>query len=137
METTETIPTVDELLAASAATPAFAKALQALHAGQPQTAIHFGSGNPPVKVVRVLCAFLEAHPEIALQDATVNGVSGCSDYSGELAINGGSRRFRFLWDCAIKAEQLGWKDYFGSPDQIRAARTFGYRCIQELEEITR
>ena len=32
------------------------------------------------------------------------------------------RTVRFHWDCKWKAQQEGWSDYFGFPDQMRAAR---------------
>lgn len=130
------VPTLDELLQASAATPEFAAAARQLASeGRPNDRIAFTPGNPPVKVVRALCGLLELHPGLVIERAEVRGASGCSDYRGEILVNGGAHRFRFTWDCAWKASQLGWKDYFGEPDQIRAARTYGYRCFQHFEEI--
>lgn len=130
------IPTLDQLLAASAATPEFAEAAHRVASeGRGNERVVFGPGNPPVKVVRALCGLLEKHPALVIEKIEVRGQSGCSDYRGELIVNGGERRFRFTWDCAWKAAELGWKDYFGEPDQIRAARTFGYRCFQHFEEI--
>ncbi|HEX8695519.1 MAG TPA: hypothetical protein VF746_24110, partial [Longimicrobium sp.] len=41
---------------------------------------------------------------------------------------------RFVWDCKWKAEQHGWHDYFGFPDQGRAAREFGYDCFRAWVE---
>lgn len=135
-ETALKISTPAELLAASAATPAFRAAVAELEKSQkPSAAIQFGPGNPPVKVLRAICGLLEAFPTVAVDSVSVNAASGCSDYRGELHINGGQRKFRFVWDCAWKAEQLGWKDMFGSPDQQRAARAFGYRCFEVFEEV--
>ena len=42
--------------------------------------------------------------------------------------------FSFTWCCRWRAEQEGWKDYFGFPDQIRAAREFGWDCFQRWSE---
>jgi hypothetical protein len=130
------IPTLDELLSASQVTPEFAEAAREVSStGRSHDLLRFGPGNPPVKVLRALCGLLENHPQLVVRQVEVRGQSGCSDYRGELIVNGGERRFAFVWDCAWKASQLDWKDYFGEPDQIRAARTYGYRCFQQFKEI--
>lgn len=130
-----TVPTVDNLLEASAATPEFRSAVERLSAEHaPNDRVRFAGGNPPVKVLRVICGLLEQFPQVRVDSVEVQGRSGCSDYRGTLSINGGEKKFRFAWDCAWRAEQEGWRDYFGNPDQIRAARTFGYRCFKTFEE---
>ena len=45
-----------------------------------------------------------------------------------------ARRVRFHWDCKWRALQEGWTDYFGFPDQVRAAREFGHDCFRLWEE---
>lgn len=130
------VPTARQLAEQSAATPEFRAALAEFEKSQRGSdAIRFSPGNPPVKVLRVICQLLDSQPELAIRQVEVRGASGCSDYRGDVLVNGGERRFRFVWDCAWKAEQVGWKDYFGSPDQIRAARTFGYQCFEVFEEV--
>ena len=47
----------------------------------------------------------------------------------------GERQVRFHWDCKWRAQQEGWVDYFGFPDQIRAAREFGWRCFERWEPL--
>lgn len=130
------IPTWQELLASSAATPEFSEAV-ALLAENNRTSpqIQFGTGNPPIKVLRVICGLLEKMPQLEVRNVEVSGASGCSDYRGTVKVNDGERVFHFAWDCAWKARQLGWKDHFGDADQIRAARTYGYRCFEHFEEI--
>ena len=132
---TETPPTMEELIAASAATPEFRAAVLELSdrkASSPH--IQFSAGNPPVKVLRVILGLIEAHPGLAIDTIAVSGQSGCSDYRGTATVNG-SQKFEFVWDCAWKAEQVGWKDFMGYPDQQRAARTFGHRCFQVMRPI--
>lgn len=135
-EEPQSIPTFPELLARSAATPEFKAAAERFALEQKTNdLIRFGRvGNPPVKVQRVLMALLEAHPELAIQSVEVAGQSGCSDYRGIIQIEPSGKRFKFVWDCAWKASQLGWNDSFGFPDQQRAARLFGYQCMEVLSE---
>ena len=40
----------------------------------------------------------------------------------------------FHWDCKWRAQQQGWVDYFGFPDQTRAAREFGFDCFRSWVE---
>jgi len=135
MNSTETIPTIDDLLEASSATADFKQAVRDLgNGGRSSKLIAFGGGNPPVKVLRVISGLLEKEPGLEIANVEVRGSSGCSDYRGEITMNG-NKVFRFVWDCAWKAASVGWKDHFGEPDQIRAARTFGYRCFERFEEI--
>jgi hypothetical protein len=42
---------------------------------------------------------------------------------------------RFYWDCKWKAQEQGWTDYFGFPDQMRAAREFGYDCFRSWNQL--
>lgn len=129
------LPTVEELLEASAATPEFKEAvLQFARSKSPDPRLQFSPGNPPVKVLRAICGLLEAQPRLAIDSVKISASAGCSDYRGTLTVND-STRFNFVWDCAWKANQLGWKDYFGNPDQPRAAQTFGYRCFEVFEEV--
>ncbi|MCC6546788.1 hypothetical protein IT570_06425 [Candidatus Sumerlaeota bacterium] len=136
MQSTQTTPpTVQELLAASSVTREFRAALEGLAAGNKSSErIRFGPGNPPVKVLRAICGLLEFEPTLAIDRVDVDGASGCSDYRGTISVNDGARKFHFVWDCAWKAKEMGWKDMFGDYDQIRAARTFGYRCFETFKE---
>lgn len=135
MEAAIAIPTVDQLLEASAATSDFAAALRDFAAnGKASERIRFSRGNPPVKVLRAICGLLEHDPSLAIENVVVEGHSGCSDYRGAIEVNGGASAYDFTWDCAWRAREQGWKDMFGDPDQIRAARTFGYRCFQHFKK---
>lgn len=136
--TTDTIPSIDNLLGSSQATDAFKDAVRGLvQTGSPKDRVVFSHGLPPVKVQRVIAQLLEAEPGARIDAVTVDGTSGCSDFRGLLNVRlagGESRRYRFAWDCAWKAHQMGWKTFWGDPDQQRAAREFGYRCFEVFEE---
>jgi len=137
MEVQITVPTLGELLAGSAASEDFKSAVREFAQHQKKSgAIHFAAGNPPVKVLRAIMGLLEAEPGSALQSVEVTAVSGCSDYRGNVIVNNGEARYAFVWDCAWKAREMGWNDYFGEPDQIKAARTFGYRCFESYQRVS-
>lgn len=109
-----------------------------LSSGAPNEKIVFDYRSPPVKVERVLTKLLESEPELAVAEISVDGRSGCEYFRGELTVqvaDGTTRRFRFDWDCRWRAEQKGWTDHFGFPDQIRAARELGYDCFRLWETV--
>ena len=87
---------------------------------------------PPIKVLRVLAHLLDVEPALRLERVRINGYSGCSDFRGsvEAQAGGAVRQWSFIWCCKWRAVEEGWVDCFGFPDQIRAAREFGYRCFE-------
>ena len=91
---------------------------------------------PAVKVERVLTQLLAEHRHEPIERVEIDARSGCSDFSGTLAatIGGSTRTFDFVWDCRWRAEQEGWRDHWGEPDQIRAAREFGWQCFASWRE---
>ena len=129
---------LNRFLQASSVDSAFREAtLEFARGGRPGDRIAFDSHSPPVKVQRALTKLLETCPELPIERVEIRGTSGCEFYRGNIAVHaaGTTRRFRFYWDCKWKAEQQGWTDYFGFPDQIRAAREFGYDCFREWDEV--
>lgn len=104
--------------------------------GRPNEWIKFDGRTPPVKVERALTKLLEAHPDLEIESVTIDATSGCEYFRGELQVRtpGDERLVHFDWDCKWRAEQEGWQDYFGFPDQIRAAREFGYDCFRSWTE---
>jgi hypothetical protein len=50
-------------------------------------------------------------------------------------VNGGELKYDFAWDCSWRARQEGWFDFWGAPDQIRAAGEFGYQCFERFERV--
>lgn len=132
---TAQVPTLDDLLSRSAATPAFAADVRAYATKSPATRVTANSGAPPVKVLRAISQLLETRPNLAIESVEVHGESGCSDFRGSMKVRvaGAEHRFRFVWDCKWKATQLGWQDMFGDPDQMKAAREYGYQCFEVFE----
>jgi hypothetical protein len=128
---------IADLLARSAATAPFRDAvLRFLDTGQPCAHVSFQYGLPRVKVERTLIRLLERYPEHPIERVHVEGASGCEYFRGVLEVHAADRsvRVRFEWNCRWRAEQLGWIDWFGLPDQARAAREFGHDCFSEWEE---
>ena len=122
---------MDQLIDRSQATAPFKSAVRDFLRGAPADLIDVRGYAPRVKVERVLAQLLAAEPTLPIERVTLSGRSGCSDFTGELTVvaNGLPHVVTFAWDCRWRAEQEGWTDYFGFPDQIRAAREFGWDCF--------
>jgi hypothetical protein len=133
MTPTTTAQSLDALLETSKASESFKTAIRALEAGKPQDRIVGNAGAPPVKLLRVAMKLLETQPERAWDSLRIEGQSGCSNFSGKAVAQPGNRKIEFNWDCRWRAEQEGWCDAYGDPDQIRAARTYGYQCFERFE----
>jgi hypothetical protein len=133
--TTATVQSLDEIMATSAASPAFKEALLAFAAGRSTPLIAHNHGSPHVKVLRVVTKLLEAEPALEVRSVEIKGTSGCSNFIGDISVNSGDCAFAFRWDCRWRAEQNRWRDGFGQPDQIRAAREFGYQCFSQFERV--
>ena len=126
----------DSILDRSNASPSFKQAVRAFAARQHADQIVLEHHVPRVKVLRLLMQLLHAHPEFAVERVFVDAHSGCSDFVGTVVVEGAgdSRMYEFAWDCRWRAEQEGWVDCFGFPDQIRAAEEFGWQCFQLWRE---
>ena len=98
--------------------------------------IHTVRHSPRVKVLRLLAQLLTTEAHLGIERVSIDAWSGCSDFRGLIAVTtaDGVKTFRFHWDCSWRAEQEGWYDAFQLPDQIRAAREFGWRCFSRWEE---
>jgi DNA-binding transcriptional LysR family regulator len=128
---------LDAILRASRATDEFKRDVLAFrHQGR---AARIGAPHhaPPVKVLRVISQLLAEHPDYTVLSIRVEARAGCSDYIGTLDVDTaeGPRRFEFTWCCRWRAELEGWLDYFGFPDQIRAAREYDWRCFQRWVQL--
>lgn len=132
---TVAVPTLEDLLEQSAATPAFAQAARDYASGASSDRVAANAGAPPVKVLRVICQLLAAEPALAVDSVIVEGRSGCSDFRGVLTARAGGKvhQFHFAWDCAWKARIAGYTTFWGDPDQQRAAREFGWQCFERFE----
>ena len=130
--------TTTDLLDRSAASAPFREALQQfLRDGRASERIAFGPGCPPVKVERTLTKVLVEYPALAIESIEIRGTSGCELFRGEMRIRTADeeRHVAFHWDCKWRAEQEGWRDWFGFPDQSRAAREFGWNCFRAWDEV--
>jgi hypothetical protein len=88
---------------------------------------------PPLKVERLLLHLLETECDLEIDRIRIRGRSGCSDFHGVVRVEttGGVLAFEFTWCCRWRAESAGLRDFFGFPDQIRAASEFQWRCFKE------
>lgn len=128
---------IHALLQRSQATSEFAEAVRAVaKLKRPHPLVEFRDGVPAVKILRVIAQLLETEPTLEIRRVSIEGVSGCSNFTGRLFVNGGERTYDFDWDCRWRAEKEGWHDVFGYPDQARAAREFGYRCFRRFVQIS-
>jgi hypothetical protein len=120
------------ILGNSQATEPFKLDVAAFCSGAPAPRVTVEGFAPRVKVQRLLMQLLAAEAELPITRVAVRGRSGCSDFSGEVKVETVSETlvFDFVWDCRWRAEQEGWIDCFGLPDQMRAAQEFGWQCFQ-------
>jgi hypothetical protein len=131
------LPTdIAQIIAQSSATPAFKADARAYAEHRAAPRIDVLRHSPRIKVLRVLAQLLANEPQLAVDGVQVDAASGCSDFRGTLVVRADDRdrTFDFVWDCQWRAMQEGWADAFGLPDQIRAARTFDWRCFAHWSE---
>ena len=129
---------ITKLLDRSRATNDFKQELLAFERHEMVGRISASRPSPRVKVMRVMCQLLHAQPELEIERVHLDARSGCSDYAGVVTVeaNGVQRSFQFVWCCQWRAQQEQWYDWFGLPDQMRAAREFGWDCFSEWSELT-
>ncbi len=125
------MPIDAKILTRSCATDRFKNDVIAFASRADAPSITLVRNVPRIKVIRLINQLLHAHPEWVVDRLKVDARSGCSDFVGTVTVEGGgqSRVIRFAWDCRWRAEQEGWVDAFGFPDQIRAADVFGWNCF--------
>jgi hypothetical protein len=126
---------METLLAASGATDDFKDSVRQYSTKGKAPLVEAGFA-PPIKVLRVLAHLLNAEPALPLERVRINGNSGCSDFRGSVEAHAGGvvRQWDFVWCCKWRAVEEGWVDFFGFPDQMRAAREFGFRCFETWME---
>jgi hypothetical protein len=133
---TDTYSELTSLLTESSASAAFKSDILRFFETGAADRLQVRGYAPRVKVGRLIKYMLANHPELEIDAVVLSGQSGCSDFTGtvELHTSQGSRRFDFQWCCRWRAEEEGWTDYFGFPDQLRAAREFDWRCFRVWRE---
>jgi hypothetical protein len=92
---------------------------------------------PRIKVRRLLAHILATESHLPIEQVSLKGRSGCSDFVGTVKVQTTSEThvYEFVWDCRWRAEQEGWTDCFGFPDQIRAAEEFDWRCFEQWRAV--
>ena len=128
---------LEQLLSQSAANEAFKSDVRAYGLHATVSRISTARPSPRVKMLRVIAQLVAAEPKLAIERIHVDAHSGCSDFAGTLTAeaNGLQYAFQFTWCCQWRAQEEGWSDCFGFPDQMRAAREFGWRCFERWEPI--
>jgi hypothetical protein len=126
-----TMQGLDLLLDQSSADDAFKADVVAFERFQPAERIRLDHHAPRVKILRTLAQLLHAEPTLRVERVRILGASGCCDFRGTLVAtaDGAEHTFDFVWDCRWKANEVGYFDRWGSADQARAAREFGWRCF--------
>lgn len=126
---------MDSLLHTSAATDEFKSAMAAFLSGHDSDRVKVESRVPHVKVRRLLTQLLAQEPGLEIEKVVIRGFSGCSDFVGTVNVHTttGSALFDFAWDCRWRAQNEGFVDYFGFPDQSRAAHEFDWQCFRQWD----
>jgi hypothetical protein len=129
------VPIDTKILTRCCATERFKADVVAFAARADAPSITVVRNVPRIKVLRLINQLLHAHPEWVVERVRIDARSGCSDFVGFATVEGGgqSRTIEFAWDCRWRAEQQGWVDAFGFPDQIRAADVFGWNCFHRWQ----
>jgi hypothetical protein len=129
---------LEQILAQSSATEDFKNAVRAYSSRNPNACIQLDGHAPSVKVRRLLAHILSTESHLPIQRVRLSGRSGCSDFVGTVRVHTATEThlYEFVWDCRWRAEQEGWTDCFGLPDQIRAAREYDWRCFERWELVS-
>ena len=129
---------MESLLHSSLATRDFKTAMASFLIGELSDRVKVESRVPHVKVRRVLTQLLTREPTLEIERVVIRGFSGCSDFVGSLDVEtaSGAATFDFAWDCRWRAQNEGYVDYFGFPDQSRAAPEFDWQCFRQWERRT-
>jgi len=127
----------EQLLDRSRAADTFKNAVRSYCATGGADRIRVEGHAPQIKVRRLLAQMLSTEPHLPIEGISLRGRSGCSDFVGTVKVHAGSeiREYEFVWDCRWRAEQEGWTDCFGFPDQIRAAREYDWQCFVRWEPV--
>lgn len=129
---------LEHLLATSSAAEPFKAAVRTFcTTGGSAERIRVEGFAPPVKVWRLLAHMLAEESHLSIERISLRARSGCSDFVGTVRLDTATetRVYEFVWDCRWRAEEEGWTDCFGFPDQIRAAQEYDWRCFRRWEAV--
>lgn len=127
---------MDTFLSNSSASPQFKAAFASIVTGGQHDCIQVENYVPPVKLRRLITQLIATESSLEIERVVVSGTSGCSDFVGSVEVHtaSGPEVIDFVWDCRWRAESEGYVDYFGFPDQMRAAQEFDWQCFQRWEK---
>ena len=128
---------LEQILATSQAAEPFKAAVRSYWTGSSADRIDVEGYVPSIKVKRLLAHILATEAHLPIEQVSLQGRSGCSDFVGTVKLQtpSGAHVYEFTWDCRWRAEQEGWTDCFGFPDQIRAAREYDWRCFERWQPV--
>ena len=128
---------LEDILAESAATKHFQADVRSFMQTGMARRVEAQAFAPRIKVLRLIAQLLATESELSVDGVRIDASSGCADFAGvvDVMCEDGTRRFEFVWDCRWRAQQEGWTDCFGFPDQIRAAQEFEWRCFRVWREL--
>jgi hypothetical protein len=126
---------METLLQSSNATNDFKADIARFLSGDRPERVKVETYAPRVKVRRLLSQLLSEEPALEIEQVEIRGMSGCSDFVGSVNVHttSGTHVFDFAWCCRWRAEREGYLDYFGFPDQMRAAQEFDWKCFRQWE----
>ena len=127
---------MENLLQSSKATSDFKAAIAQFLSGDRTERVKVETYAPRVKVRRLLSQLLAEDSGLEIEQVEIRGMSGCSDFVGSVNVHttsGTTHVFDFAWCCRWRAEHEGYLDYFGFPDQMRAAQEFDWQCFRQWE----
>ena len=129
---------MENLLQSSKATGEFKADIARFLSGERTERVKVETYAPRVKVRRLLSQLLAEEPALEIEQVEIRGMSGCSDFVGSVNVHttSGTHVFDFVWCCRWRAEREGYTDYFGFPDQMRAAQEFDWQCFREWQRRT-
>lgn len=129
---------IEQILAQSRAAEQFKADVRTFVERGSASRVEIVGHGPTVKVQRLLAQLLATESHLPIERVEIRGQSGCSDFVGTMRVTTMDtvEDIEFAWCCRWRAEQEGWTDYFGFPDQIRAAREFDWRCFESWTRVS-
>ncbi|MEO9036517.1 MAG: hypothetical protein ABI442_13480 [Gemmatimonadaceae bacterium] len=126
---------MEQILDRSRAAESFKAAVRNYCANRWTDHIRVEGHAPAVKVKRLLTQMLTNESHLPIERVSLRARSGCSDFVGTIEVHTATDThvFEFAWDCRWRAEQEGWTDCFGFPDQIRAAQEYDWQCFERWQ----
>jgi hypothetical protein len=126
---------METLILGSRATADFKADVASFLSGSRAERVKVETYVPRVKVQRLLAQLLAVESSLEIDQVVIRGSAGCSNFVGSVDVHtaSGAHVFDFTWCCRWRAEAEGYVDYFGFPDQLRAAQEFDWQCFERWQ----